>query len=93
MWVQTADRTGVGFVGSVSDLILPPGALLMAAPDGEERRYAAPRERKLDSEQEHAVRVAASRGSSLRALAANHGVSHQTVAYIVGKARPAAGAA
>jgi hypothetical protein len=50
----------------------------------EERRYAEPRQRKLDPGQEHAIRVAASHGSSLRALAADHGMSHQTVASIVG---------
>ena len=56
----------------------------MADPDGEERRYAGPRERKLGSEQEHAIRVAASHGSSFRDLAADHSVSHQTIASIVG---------
>ncbi len=55
----------------------------MADPDGEERRYAVPRKRKLDPKLEHEIRVAAGRGSSRRTLAAKHGVSHQTIASIL----------
>jgi len=51
--------------------------------DGEERRYAAPRARKLSPQHEALIRTAASRGATLRQLAAEHGVSHVTVARIV----------
>ncbi|MBA3528257.1 MAG: hypothetical protein H0T91_02885 [Propionibacteriaceae bacterium] len=44
----------------------------MGDPDGEDQRYAVPRARKLGPEQEHAISVAASRGATLRELAALH---------------------
>ncbi len=44
----------------------------MADPDGEERRYAVPRNRKLDPKQEHAIRIAA-----------GYLVGHETAARIL----------
>ena len=55
----------------------------MADTDGEDRRYAVRRKRKLDPKQEHAFWIAAGRGSTLRALAAGYGVGHETAARIV----------
>ncbi len=80
--VEIAGSTGVGFVGPHEDLILPAGAIFMGEPDDEVRRYAGPRQRNLGHEQERAIRAAA-RGSSFRDLAAEYGVSHQTVARIL----------
>ncbi len=59
--------------------------------DGEERRYSEPRKHKIGPNQEHAIRIAAARGSSLRGLAAENGVSHQTIASIL-RAQAAAAA-
>ena len=79
----TAGESGVGLIGSVWDLILPPGALLIGDLDWTDRRYAAPRPRKLAPQHEALIRTAASRGATLRQLAAEHGVTHVTVAHIV----------
>ncbi len=78
-----AEVTGVGLVGSVWDLLLPPGALLIGSMHVADRRYAAPRARKLSPQCEALIQTAASRGATLRQLAAEHGVSHVTVARIV----------
>ena len=79
----SAEVTGVGSIGSVWDLVLPPNALLIGNLNWTDRRYAAPRARKLSPQHEALIRTAASRGATLRQLAAEHGVSHVTVARIV----------
>ncbi len=59
------------------------GALILWDLDGVDRHDAASLARKLSSQHEPLVRTAASRGTTLRQVAAEHGVSHVTVARIV----------
>ena len=69
---------------------LPPGAVLFAEtpdrrPRGGSGRAAnqQPRPTKLSAEQRDAVRVAVGRGRTLRDVAADFGVSHETVRSII----------
>ena len=68
------------------DCILPPGAIVFAEcperrPRGRSGRagYQEPRPGKLSTEEREAIRVAVARGRSLREVAAEFGVSHETV--------------
>ena len=64
-------------------LVLPPGALRMSLVNATSDRYCAPRRRKLSVDQEAAVRVALTQGRTLRGVAADFGVSHETVRKVV----------
>ena len=55
------------------------------SPAGRSRRerYQRPRPRKLTSEDQDAVRLEAGKGRSLRSLAAEFGVSHETIRTVL----------
>ncbi len=76
--------------GRFHGCILPAGAILFVEipvrrPRGRSGRdaYQHPRTGKLTAEQREAVRVAVVRGGSLRDVAAEFGVSHQTIANTI----------
>jgi hypothetical protein len=61
---------------------------------GRSRRAPAttPRARRLGDVDRAAIRLAHASGRSLRLLAADHGVSHQTISNVVHEAKPATAA-